>query len=80
MQNRINGLKVEDLWCEDPAEVKAIVKDFFEGRFNGGSQLVRLDNVRFKDISREDNEMLVGIIFEDEVKEAVWNCDSSKSP
>jgi len=39
-----------------------------------------LDNVRFKGISREDNEMLVGIIFKDEVKEAIWNCDSSKSP
>ena len=24
--------------------------------------------------------MLVGIIFKDEVKEAIWNCDSSKSP
>ena len=39
-----------------------------------------MDNVQFKGISREDNEMLVGVISEAEVKEAVWNCDSSKSP
>jgi len=35
---------------------------------------------RFKGITREDNEMLVRRISEEEVKEAVWNCDSSKSP
>jgi len=81
IHNGINGLKVGDQWCEDPTKVKARVKDFFESRFSGGgSHLVRLDNVGFKSISREDNEMLVGIISEEEVKEAVWNCDSSKSP
>jgi len=39
----------------------------------------RLDNVSFKSIIREDNEMLVRIVSEVEVK-VVWNCDSSKSP
>jgi len=29
MQNRINGLKVGDQWCEDPVEVKARVEEFF---------------------------------------------------
>ena len=81
IHNGINGLKVGDQWRDDPIEVKARVKEFFEGRFSGGGrQLVRLDNVRFNGISREDNEMLVGVIYEAEVKEAVWNCDSSKSP
>jgi len=58
------------------------VKEFFEGRFSGrgGRQQVSLYNVRFKGITREDNEMLVGVISKAEVKEAVWNCDSSKSP
>ena len=46
----------------------------------GGRQQFRLDNVRFKGITRENNEMLVGTISKAEVKEAVWNCDSSKSP
>jgi len=36
MQNGINGLKVEDQWCEDPTKVKARVREFFEGRFSGG--------------------------------------------
>ena len=33
----------------------------------------------FNKISYEDNAMLVGSIYEEEIKEAVWNCDSNKS-
>jgi len=36
MQNRINGIKVGDHWCDDPVEVKVRVKEFFEGRIRGG--------------------------------------------
>jgi len=36
--------------------------------------------VSFKTISGADNASLVGIISEEEIKEAIWNCDSSKSP
>jgi len=36
MQNGINGLKVGDQWCDDPAKVKARVKEFFEDRFSWG--------------------------------------------
>jgi len=36
MHNGINGLKVGDQWCEDPVEVKARVKEFFEGKFSRG--------------------------------------------
>jgi len=80
MQNGINGLKVDDQWCDDLVEVKVRVEEFFGGRFSEGSQQVRLDNVWFKGITREDNEMLVGAISEAEVKKAVWNCENSKSP
>ena len=46
----------------------------------GDDLQVRLDNVSFKGVTREDNEMLVGTVSEAEVKAAMWNCDSSKSP
>jgi len=39
-----------------------------------------LDNVRFNSISTEENELLVGEFSEEEIRTAVWNCDSSKSP
>jgi len=68
-------------WCEDKNEVKDKVRDFFEARFIGNEELlVKLDNVRFNSIFREDNQMLVGAFSEEEIKEAVWSCDSSKSP
>jgi len=79
IQNGISGLKVGDQWCDDPIEVKVRVKEFFEDKFSKGERkLVRLDNVSFKGITREDNEMLIETISEAEVKEAVWNFDSSK--
>jgi len=60
--------------------VKTKVREFFEARFVGECEpMVRLDNVRFNSISDEDNESLVGVISEEEVKNVVWSCDSLKS-
>jgi len=58
-----------------------IKSDFFKNRFEGviGPQ-VRLDNVIFNSISESDNEMLVGSFSKEEGNNAVWSCDSSKSP
>ncbi|XP_068498505.1 uncharacterized protein [Phaseolus vulgaris] len=41
---------------------------------------VRLDNVDFKEISESDNRLLTDPFEEKEIKEAIWNCDSHKSP
>jgi len=41
---------------------------------------VRLDNVQFSSVSVEENRMLFKDIFEEEVKFAVWSCESSKIP
>jgi len=61
--------------------VKIKVCEFFEERFarNDVCQ-VRLDKVDFNSISEADNEVLVGEFSDEEVKAAVWGCDSSKSP
>ena len=40
---------------------------------------VRLDNVGFNTIYSDDNVMLVGAFSEEEVKNVVWSCNSSKS-
>ena len=80
-RNGINGLVVDSLWSEDKEVVKGKVRDFFKARFEGVDGLqVRLDNVPFNSISAADNEMLVNTFSEEEVKEAVWDCESSKSP
>ncbi|XP_068477142.1 uncharacterized protein [Phaseolus vulgaris] len=41
---------------------------------------VRLDNVEFKEISESDNRLLIEPFEEKEIEEAIWNCDSHKSP
>ena len=60
--------------------VKEKVREFFEVKFarNNACQ-VRLDNVRFNSISDSDNDLLIGVFSEEEVRTAVWCCDSSKS-
>jgi len=61
--------------------IKDKVREFFDVRFakNDACQ-VRLDNVRFHSISNSDNDLLIGDFSEEEIREAVWSCDSSKSP
>ena len=79
LRNGINGV-VNGQWCNDKEVVKTKVREFFEPRFVGESEpMVRLDNVRFNSISDEDNELLVGVVSEKEVKNVVWSCESSKS-
>jgi len=71
-RNKLHGVFVNDRWCEDKDVVKDKVIEFFEARFvrNEFIQL-KLDNVRFNSITREDNNMLVGDFFEEEIREVV---------
>nr|KYP51174.1 LINE-1 reverse transcriptase isogeny [Cajanus cajan] len=77
----LKGLHIEGEWCEEPNKVKDEVKNFFSRRFSE-KKWVRpsLDGVLFQQITREDNLMLVAKFDEEEVKEAVWDCASLKSP
>ena len=79
--NGINGLRENDQWFDDPMAVKEKVKEFFKKRFDGGAwQQVMLDNTEFTRISDEDNRRLKEIITKEEIKNAVWSCEGSKSP
>ena len=80
-RNQLHGIFVNNKWSDNKEEVKIKVCEFFEERFarNDGCQ-VRMDNVDFNSISEADNEMLVGEFSDEEVKAAVWGCESSKSP
>jgi len=80
-RNELHGMFVDDRWCEDKEVIKDKVRVFFKERFarKEGCQ-VRLDNVRFNSISKEDNELLIADFSKKEIKDAVWNCDSFKSP
>ena len=53
----------------------------FENRFKATRVLgVRLDVVDFKMLTPKDSMNLISTFKEEEIKEAVWQCDGSKSP
>jgi len=41
---------------------------------------IRMDNIEFPMIAREDNDMLINKITKEEIKTVVWVYDSSKIP
>jgi len=68
-------------WCEEPCTVRAEAKKLFENRFKASREFgVRLDAVEFKSLSQEDNLSLVAEFTEKEIRDAVWQCEGSKSP
>ncbi len=53
----------------------------FEVRFSATKDLgVRLDEVDFKSLNPTYNERLVAVFMEEEIRDAVWQCEGSKSP
>ncbi|XP_068497985.1 uncharacterized protein [Phaseolus vulgaris] len=80
-RNQVHGIYVNDKWCDDKSVIKDKVQEFFDVRFakNDACQ-VCLDNVRFRSISDSDNDLLIGDFSEEEIRDAVWSCDNSKSP
>jgi len=80
-RNGLNGVFVDGLWCDNKEVVKDKVRNFFKSWFDRVEGVsVRLDNAAFSSVSGEENRMLVEAFFEEEVKFAVWSCESSKNP
>ena len=81
LRNEVKGVQVGDRWCEEPGTVRLEANKLFEARFNATKDLgVRLDEVEFKTLILMDNEGLVAGFTEKEIKDAVWQCEGSKSP
>ena len=79
-KNMITGLRILGEWSENPQEVKEGVKEYFEGKLRETSEFnVKLGNVDFNSISKEDNIMLTKSFSEGEIKRAVWECEGNKS-
>ncbi|XP_057448194.1 uncharacterized protein LOC130739795 [Lotus japonicus] len=79
--NSVLGMEIDGVWINDPVLVKNGAKDFFEGKFSRGDRLsLSLDGVPFRQISAADNTSLIAEFDPMEVREAVWQCGSDKSP
>ncbi|KAH1214992.1 Craniofacial development protein 2 [Glycine max] len=79
--NMLRGVHVNGVWMDDPANVKDEVLNFFRNRFLEPSEVrPGLDGVVFNVIDEGLNLVLVALFEETEVRAAVWDCSSSKSP
>ncbi|GKV04742.1 hypothetical protein SLEP1_g16855 [Rubroshorea leprosula] len=80
-QGEIGSNKIDGEQFTGVTEIKEEVARYFQSLFiEERWKRPKLDGVSFKQISQEDNELLTKVFSEEEVKEAVWDCDSAKSP
>nr|KYP53426.1 Transposon TX1 uncharacterized [Cajanus cajan] len=80
-ENSLKGLFVDGRWMDDPKQVKLQVKKFFHNRFMEQHwERPLIEGVQFKQISDREKCQLTADIDLEEIKMAVWDCDSSKSP
>jgi len=81
LRNEVKGVEVGGQWCEEPSIVRFEAKKIFEQRFKATKDFgVRLDGVEFKSLSEEDNVSLIAGFTEEEIRNAVWQCEGTKSP
>jgi len=81
LRNEVKGVEVGGQWCEEPSTVRFEAKKLFENRFKATRDLgVRLDAVEFKSLSAEENLSLIASFTEKEIRDAVWQCEGTKSP
>ena len=79
--NLLKGVMTGETWIADPIKVKEEVRSFFAQKFQEpDAHRIRLDGICFQSLSQHHNGMLVGRFLEEEVKQAVWDCGSDKSP
>ena len=77
----MKGVDVGGVWCEEPCIVQLEAKKLFESRFKAMKDFgVRLDGVEFKSLLPEVSLSMIEVFSEEEIKEAVWQCEGMKSP
>ena len=81
IKNEVKGVELNNQWCEEPVAVRREVKRVFEERFKVTLDLgVRLGAVEFRYLPEEVSLRMIEVFSEEEVREAVWNCEGTKSP
>nr|GEW43997.1 RNA-directed DNA polymerase, eukaryota [Tanacetum cinerariifolium] len=80
-QHAIRGILSEGIWIEDPNSVKGEFLSHFQERFDSlCSSRIMLDMVFPNRISAEQNLDLERNVTMEEIKRAVWDCGTDKSP
>nr|GFA63423.1 RNA-directed DNA polymerase, eukaryota, reverse transcriptase zinc-binding domain protein [Tanacetum cinerariifolium] len=77
----IHGIKHEGQWLSDPHTIKDVFNSFFEAKFKKGDVVKIIDRSPFYNTLRKDqNAFLVSTVSEAEIRNAIWDCGSDKSP
>ncbi|GKV28743.1 hypothetical protein SLEP1_g37755 [Rubroshorea leprosula] len=80
-RNEINFIQIKGVQHTGVLGIKKAVAEHFEKLFTEENwQRPRLDGISFNQISGVDNELLTATFSEVEIKQAIWDCGSSKSP
>ncbi|GKV31438.1 hypothetical protein SLEP1_g40124 [Rubroshorea leprosula] len=80
-KNEINVISIEGKELRQVGDIKQGVMKYFENLFTDeGWTRPKLKGLKFRTISEADRCMLTKPFTEEEVKIAVWNCDSTKAP
>ncbi|GKV27047.1 hypothetical protein SLEP1_g36255 [Rubroshorea leprosula] len=80
-RNEINSIQINNKQLGGVDEIREEVASYFQGLFTEERwQRPRLDGINFNQLSQTNNESLTAVFSEEEIKNAVWDCDSTKSP
>ncbi|GKV43294.1 hypothetical protein SLEP1_g50605 [Rubroshorea leprosula] len=80
-RNEILSIRIKDDEHTGVAQIKEKVARYFEELFTEEKwERPKLDGIIFNKIFEADNDILTVTFSEEEIKEAIWDCESSKSP
>ncbi|GKV09171.1 hypothetical protein SLEP1_g20713 [Rubroshorea leprosula] len=80
-RNEINNILINGEQHIGVEVIKREIAKYFQELFTEENwRRPKLDGIWFRQITQTDNELLTTTFSEQEIKEAIWNCDPSKSP
>jgi len=81
LRNEVKGVEVDSQWCEEPEVVRREARLLFENRFKATHDYgVNMGSLEFKTLTLEVSRNMIACFSEEEVKEAIWQCEGAKSP
>ncbi|GKV37508.1 hypothetical protein SLEP1_g45534 [Rubroshorea leprosula] len=80
-RNEINSIQINGEQFRGVAEIREGVLRYFKGLFTEEKwQRPKLDGISFRQLADKDNDLLMAEFTEKDIQNAVWDCDSTKSP
>ncbi|GJX30864.1 RNA-directed DNA polymerase, eukaryota, reverse transcriptase zinc-binding domain protein [Tanacetum coccineum] len=77
----INGLMVDGTWITDPSTIKDALLQFYKVKFQAQDSHIVFPNLPFSQtLNCRDRDNLERQVTLEEIKEAIWDCGSSKAP